>query len=128
MEAAPASAHELPIQWVSLQKDMSPEEHDALSIANDWIDWTHDLHDWAQTAALIDQLDLIITVDTAIAHLAAGMGKPTWVLLRFNPDWRWMAHRRDSPRYPTACLFRQSAVGDWTSVMADLQQALTEHV
>ncbi len=115
------------IQWVSLQKGLSPEEQRALSNDGTLIDWTDDLHDWADTAALIDRLDQVITVDTAIAHLAAAMGKPTWVLLRFNPDWRWLTHRDDSPWYPTARLFRQPALGDWDSVMRHVRQALVEY-
>jgi tetratricopeptide (TPR) repeat protein len=73
--------------------------------------------DFADTAAVVAQLDLVISVDTSVAHLAAALGKPTWVLLAFAPDWRWLLDREDSPWYPTVRLFRQPARGDWASVI-----------
>ena len=81
--------------------------------------------DMADTAALIAGLDRVITVDTAVAHLAAALGKPTWILLpRVMTDWRWMESRTDSPWYPTARLFRQPRAGDWTSVLDDVRAEL----
>jgi tetratricopeptide (TPR) repeat protein len=80
--------------------------------------------DLADTAALIAGLDLVITVDTAIAHLAGALGKPVWVLLPFSADWRWLRHRDDSPWYPTARLFRQPALGDWAGAVAQVRNAL----
>ena len=80
------------------------------------IDWANDLTDFAETAALIHNLDLVISADTAVAHLAGAMGKPTCVLLPFVPDWRWLLGREDSPWYPTMRLFRQGGIGDWGSV------------
>jgi len=80
------------------------------------------LSDFSETAALVSLMDLVIAVDTSVAHLAGAMGKPVWLLLPFNPDWRWLLDRRDSPWYPTIRLFRQPATGDWdsvTSVMAE---------
>jgi hypothetical protein len=77
------------------------------------VDWTGDLQDFADTAALIENLDLVITVDTAVAHLAGAMGKPVWVLVTYVADWRWMRDRSDSPWYPTMRLFRQPRPGDW---------------
>jgi Glycosyltransferase family 9 (heptosyltransferase) len=74
--------------------------------------------DWADTAGLVAGLDLIVTVDTAIAHLAGAMGKPVWLLNRFATDWRWMLHRSDSPWYPSMRIFRQGRHGDWKSVIA----------
>ncbi|HUB24703.1 MAG TPA: tetratricopeptide repeat protein [Tepidisphaeraceae bacterium] len=87
-------------------------------------DWTSDLRDFADTAALIDQLDLIVTVDTAAAHLAGALGKPAWMLLKFAPDWRWMLHRADSPWYPTMRLFRQPTLGDWDTPIAEICRQL----
>jgi len=87
-------------------------------------DWTDELHDFADTAALVENLDLVISVDTAVAHLAGAMGKPVWVLLKFVPDWRWMLQRADSPWYPTMRLFRQSRLGDWKAPIALLTTAV----
>jgi ADP-heptose:LPS heptosyltransferase len=70
------------------------------------------------------ELDLIITVDTSIAHLAGALGRPFWLLLSYAPDWRWLLDRDDSPWYPTARLFRQPAPGDWGSVVAQVREAL----
>jgi hypothetical protein len=80
----------------------------------------------ADTAALIEPLDLVIAVDTAVAHLAAALAKPVWLLLPFSPDWRGLQHRSDSPWYPTMRLFRQPALGDWTSVIASVRAALCD--
>ena len=88
------------------------------------IDFTADLADFTDTAALISHLDLVITVDTAIAHLAGAMGKKVWQLLPVVPDWRWLLDREDSPWYPTMRLFRQKSKGDWTGVMERVAEAL----
>ena len=87
-------------------------------------DLTPWMTDYAETAALIENLDLIITVDTSIAHLAGALGKPVWILLPHAPDWRWLLQRSDSPWYPSARLFRQPAPGDWAGLIADVMQAL----
>jgi hypothetical protein len=79
---------------------------------------------FADTAALISRLDLVIGVDTAVAHLAGALGKPVWIALPFMPDWRWQLNRSDSPWYATARLFRQTARGDWASVIAALRAQL----
>jgi tetratricopeptide (TPR) repeat protein len=92
------------------------------------IDHTHELHDFADTAALILNLDLVIGVDTSVVHLAGALGRPVWTLLPFSPDWRWLLGREDSPWYPTMRLFRQSRVGDWEGVMRAAGEALRESV
>jgi ADP-heptose:LPS heptosyltransferase len=90
-------------------------------------DFTQDMNDFADTAALIANLDLIITVDTAVAHLAGTMGKPVWLLLPYVPDWRWLLDRQDSPWYPTMRLFRQSKFGDWGKVIQSVASVLQTH-
>ena len=81
------------------------------------IDFTDALHDFSDTAALIENLDLIISVDTSVAHLAGALGKPFWLINRYNTCWRWLSEREDSPWYPTARIFRQPRLGDWASVI-----------
>lgn len=83
------------------------------------------LHDFSETAAVVANLDLVITVDSSIAHLAGAMGAPVWVMLPFSPDWRWLLGRDDSPWYPTATLFRQSRAGDWAGVAAEIARRLS---
>lgn len=104
-------------RFFSLQVGDAPRTDDQL-----WqervIDLAPRLRDFADTADLLDQLDLLISVDTSVVHLAGAMGKPAWLLLPFAPDWRWLTERRDSPWYPSLHLFRQPAVGDWDSVFA----------
>ncbi|MCX7077132.1 MAG: hypothetical protein NTZ45_10310 [Methylococcales bacterium] len=82
------------------------------------------LHDFSDTAALIDAMDLVISVDTSVAHLAGALGKETWILLPYSPDYRWMLETSYSPWYPTAKLFRQSSIGEWGSVINDIKKAL----
>jgi hypothetical protein len=85
-----------------------------------------EIADFADTMAVVETLDLVITVDTAVAHLAGAMGKPVWILLPYAPDWRWLLERSDSPWYPTARLFRQPSPGDWDSVAHEVAKALSE--
>jgi len=112
----------------SLQKDITPGDLEQLQAHPEIRDLRHYFHDFVDTAALIMQLDLVITVDTAVAHLAGALGKPVWLLLPFTPDWRWMLHRDDSPWYPTMRLFRQNQPGDWDSVILQIREALAVHV
>ncbi|MBN8281154.1 MAG: hypothetical protein J0M16_11135 [Gammaproteobacteria bacterium] len=84
------------------------------------------LEDFGDTAALVEMMDLVIAVDTSVAHLAGGLGRPTWVLLPNHPDWRWLLDRDDSPWYPTMRLFRQRAMLDWDSVLGSVSEALDE--
>ncbi|MBK5962411.1 hypothetical protein CCR97_30105 [Rhodoplanes elegans] len=111
--------------FVSLQKDLR-EGDEALLQQHGVAQLGPDLADFAATAAAIENLDLVIAVDTAVAHLAGALGKPVWILLPFSPDWRWLTGRADSPWYPTARLFRQPALGDWDSVATALCEALGE--
>jgi ADP-heptose:LPS heptosyltransferase len=88
-------------------------------------DFAGDLHDFADTAALVENLDLVISVDTAVAHVAGALGKPVWVLLPHVPDWRWLLDRPDSPWYPGVMrLFRQRAIGEWKTVVEEVAAAL----
>jgi len=103
--------------FVSLQKDPRPDDSAALRERTDIVDLTGHLTDFAETAALISCLDLVIAVDTSVAHLAAALGCPTWILLPSVPDWRWLLDRDDSPWYPTVRLFRQTAAGDYDDVI-----------
>jgi len=86
------------------------------------------IHDMADTAALMANLDLIISVDTSPVHLAGALAKPTWLLVPYSPDWRWLLNRDDSPWYPTMRIFRQPAAGDWRSIVVALRAALLERL
>jgi Flp pilus assembly protein TadD len=92
----------------------------------DLIDFTPQIKDLSDSAALLANLDLIITVDSAVAHLAGAIAKPVWIMLPFAPDWRWLLRRSDSPWYPTAKLFRQPKPGDWNSVIASIRLELEQ--
>jgi tetratricopeptide (TPR) repeat protein len=112
-----------------IQKDLRPSDATLLSEHPElFTDWSASLTDFTETAALIDNLDLVITVDTSVAHLAGAMGKPTWVLLPFAPDWRWLLNREDTPWYPSMRLFRQSAPGDWSDTLKAVADALRASV
>jgi ADP-heptose:LPS heptosyltransferase len=109
---------------VSLQKDVPEADRATLTQATHVIDLSAELTDLSVTAAVMDGLDLIISVDTAPAHLAGALGRPLWLLLPFAPDWRWMLDREDSPWYPSARLFRQDQSGDWSGVAGRVREAL----
>jgi ADP-heptose:LPS heptosyltransferase len=82
--------------------------------------------DFAELAALIETLDLVVSIDTGVAHLAGALGKPVYLMLPFHADWRWLRDRTDTPWYPNMRLFRQARFGDWRSVIADVHGALQE--
>jgi hypothetical protein len=112
----------LDIDFYSLQKGQPAESELAELIRDNWdgphiVDFTSLLHDFSDTAALIENLDLIISVDTSTAHLAGALGQPVWILNRFDTDWRWLLDRSDSPWYPTVKLYRQEKAGDWDDVV-----------
>jgi tetratricopeptide (TPR) repeat protein len=117
------------IEFFSLQIGQSAESELAQMIAADWggpdlIDLTQQIQDFEDTAALIAQLDLVISVDTSTAHLAGALGKPVWILIRFDACWRWMLDRIDCPWYPTARLYRQERPGEWDAVIARVRDDL----
>ena len=109
--------------WISLQKEVREADEPILQ-ATGLLDASSELGDFADTAALIAALDLVIAVDTSVAHLAGALGKPTWLMLPFAPDFRWLLKREDSPWYPNMRLFRQQRPGDWRGVIARVSAAL----
>jgi ADP-heptose:LPS heptosyltransferase len=113
------------VRFVSLQTELRAADAAALPRFPNLAHVGDELADFADTAAVASLVDLVISVDTAAAHLAGALAKPLWVLLPFSPDWRWMLGREDSPWYPTARLFRQSRAGDWDDVVARVRDALT---
>jgi tetratricopeptide (TPR) repeat protein len=110
------------VNWVSLQKGEEARQLEE----TDWtiLNWMDECGDLLDTAALIEQLDLVIGVDTAVTHLAGALGKPMWMMNRFESEWRWMLGREDSPWYPTMRIFRQARPGDWDEVIARVAAAL----
>ncbi|MCL2430837.1 MAG: hypothetical protein FWD12_16560, partial [Alphaproteobacteria bacterium] len=112
------------VSFVSLQKDEPAAEAADPPHGLMLHDFTADLHDFEDTAALIVNLDLVISVDTSVAHLAGALGKPVWLLNRFDTCWRWLQNRDDSPWYPTLRQFRQQSAGDWNGVACAVRDAL----
>lgn len=110
--------------FVSLQKVPRPHDAAVLRERSDIVDLTADLTDFADTAALIACLDLVITVDTSVAHLAGALGRPTWILLPWTPDYRWLLDRTDSPWYPSVRLFRQTETREFESVLDRVREEL----
>lgn len=111
--------------FVSLQREVRDADRNALE-GSGICDVGDQLRSFSDTAALVEALDLVVSVDTSVAHLAGALGKPVWILLSYRPDWRWMMDRDDSPWYPTARLFRQPAPGAWEPVLDTVRGALTE--
>ncbi|MGH8850662.1 MAG: tetratricopeptide repeat protein, partial [Casimicrobiaceae bacterium] len=116
------------VRFVSLQKGPAAQTTGLLPEGVDWLDVGPELDDFSDTAAVISQLDLVLCVDTAVAHLAGALGKPVWVMVAQPADFRWLEGREDSPWYPTLRLFRQSRRDDWTDVVARVKAALEERV
>jgi Flp pilus assembly protein TadD len=112
------------VQFVSLQKDVRDQDRALLDARKDIVDVTDQLTDFTDTAALVSCLDLVISVDTSVVHLTGALGIPVWTMLPFNPDWRWLLSRDDSPWYRSMRLFRQPKPGDWASVVDDVRRAL----
>jgi tetratricopeptide (TPR) repeat protein len=116
----------IPARFISVQREVRSGDAEKLTAASGVTHVGGELEDFSDTAAAIALCDLVISVDTAVAHLAGAMGRPLWMLLPFNPDWRWTLQGEASPWYPTARLFRQSALGDWDGVIARLGGELAQ--
>ncbi|MBS0245913.1 MAG: tetratricopeptide repeat protein [Proteobacteria bacterium] len=116
------------VSFVSIQHELRDSDADLLARHRNVTHLGEQFADMADTAAVLSLVDLVIAVDTSVAHLAAAMGRPTWVLLPFTPDWRWTLTGAHSPWYPQARLFRQPAIGDWPAVVAALRDALNGDV
>ena len=114
----------LPFEWHSLQKELRPGDAEFLALYPSVQQHQDQLFSFDDTAALIDNLDLVITVDTSVAHLAGALGKPVWIMLPKVPDYRWMLDRNDTPWYPSARLFRQTISGDWSDVVRAISRSL----
>jgi tetratricopeptide (TPR) repeat protein len=113
------------VDWFSLQVGERARDA-ALLDGVKIVDLAPWLGDFAETAAAICRLDLVVSVDTAVAHLAGGLGRPAWIMLPYNPDWRWLLRREDSPWYPTARLFRQKNANDWPGMICEIAAALAQ--
>jgi hypothetical protein len=114
------------LSFVSLQKGEAALQTSSRSPGLVIHDWANEIRDFADTAALIAALDLVISVDTSVVHLAGALGKPVWLLNRFDTCWRWLLNRDDSPWYPSLRQFRQPKAGDWDSVMIEVRKALAQ--
>lgn len=122
-----APLFDLPIEFHVVQKGVRPEDENSLA---SFSIQSHesDLNDFADTAALVESLDLVLSVDTSLAHLAGALGKEVWIMLAHVPDYRWLLEREDCPWYPTARLFRQPDIGDWRSVVEQIKSALLQRI
>ena len=114
--------------FISLQKPFPAADTAAAGEFHGLRDLSEELTDFEETAALVAQLDLVITVDTSMGHLAGALGRPAWIMLAKAPDWRWLLDRSDSPWYPTVRLFRQDAPGNWTALIAEAAAALGQRL
>jgi ADP-heptose:LPS heptosyltransferase len=110
--------------YVCLQKELREGDKEAL-LQHPEIRWFgEDLNDFSDTAALCELMDVVVSVDTSVAHLAGALGKKAWVLIPFSPDWRWLLDRKDSPWYRSIKLFRQEEMGDWSSALRNVENEL----
>lgn len=112
--------------FYSLQVGDQSQDINYFGLSGALVDLSGDLDDFAATAAVLEKMDLIISVDTSVVHLAGALGKPVWTLLPFVPDWRWLLGRDDSPWYPSMRLFRQNSPGDWQGVFDNVETALRQ--
>jgi tetratricopeptide (TPR) repeat protein len=111
-------------QYISIQKELRDADKGTLEKRPDVLHFGEELKDFTDTAALCGLVDVVLSVDTSVAHLAGALGKSVWILLPFNPDWRWLLDRNDSPWYPSVRLFRQSQYDDWGSVISTIGETL----
>jgi tetratricopeptide (TPR) repeat protein/glycosyltransferase involved in cell wall biosynthesis len=112
------------VHFVALQKGVAADQADTPPAGMDLTNLGSLIGDFDDTAAILEHLDLLITVDTSVAHLAGALGRPVWLLLGVSPDWRWLRRREDNPWYPTARLFRQERLNDWAGVVARVADSL----
>jgi Glycosyltransferase family 9 (heptosyltransferase) len=112
------------VALIALQKEIPATDRAEFPGGLGALDLSAELGDFADTAAVIESCDLVVTIDSSAAHLAGALGKPAWVMLPWIPDWRWLLDRGDTPWYPTLRLFRQPSRGDWTSTIERVAQEL----
>ena len=125
LEELLSGIHSDKFEWISLYVESSEKDLEALNKYG-VRSYDSELTNFSDTAALIDNLDLVITIDTAVAHLAGGLGVKTWLLLpNYAVDWRWLLEREDSPWYPTVRLFRQQSMGEWGGVLEGIREELS---
>jgi hypothetical protein len=115
---------ELPLEFHSLQREYRDRDRALLEIGSQIRDHHNELFDFSDTAALVSEMDWVISVDTSVAHLSGALGKPVWILIPYFPDYRWQLDRSDSPWYPTAVLFRQTSRGDWATVIREVVERI----
>ena len=118
----------LPFEFHSLQKEIRQIDVQTIKNFSNIHQHQEEIADFSDTAALVDAMDIIISVDTSVAHLAGAMGKKIWILLPYFPDFRWMLDRDDSPWYPSVKLYRQEKINDWDSVLEKLKVELLKLV
>ena len=115
-------------EYVSLQSEIRDSDSQALEERDQLVHFGSELNDFSDTAALCAQMDVVVCVDTSVAHLSGAMGKPTFLMLPYNPDWRWLLERTDSPWYPTMQLYRQAQLGNWQSALEKVNADLLKIV
>lgn len=116
------------VEWLSVQRKLRAGDAELLNKLPNVHSPGEELEDFADTAAVLSHADLVITVDTAVAHLAGALGRPVWLLVQYSPDFRWLLDREDSPWYPTLRIFRQNQLRDWSGVVRRVAEALKSSV
>ena len=112
------------LEYITLQKELRPSDREMFELYNNIACYGEELKDFTDTAALCELMDVVISVDTSVAHLSGALGRPTWVMLPFIPDWRWLLNREDSPWYQSVKLYRQATEYDWSSVLERVKHDL----